>query len=179
MLNRFFGLLLVVFLVLSVAGVVFAQEKPGAEIKADKETKYGVGFQATFPAYGISGMMDINEMISAQGIVGFFGNLNTYAVRGLYRFQQKNFWDLYGYGMVGAWSYTGLKVSNGSKLEETTETVLGFGAGVGIEYDWRGWNSELPPLFWNLELGLGFANFDAVDYNFSTLLFGAGVHYRF
>lgn len=134
------------------------------------DTKYGVGFQGSFPAYGISGMMDINETISAQAIIGFFSHLKTYAARGLYRFRQEDNWNLYGYGMIGIWNYGAFGVS---------ETVVGFGAGAGIEYDWRAFDPDLPPLFWNIELGLGVANFDKVAYDFNTLLIGVGVHYRF
>jgi hypothetical protein len=153
----------------SILPLVTAAQMSG-EGNPPESTKYGVGFQGTWPAYGISGMMDINEEISAQAIVGFFGNLNTFAARGLYRFQNEDYWNLYGFGMVGAWSYS---------VGSLSETSPGFGLGGGISYDWRAFDPNLPPLFWNLELGIGFVNFDEVDYNFSTILFGAGVHYRF
>jgi len=137
--------------------------------------KYGVGFQGTFPASGLSGMMSLTDDISIQAIVGMFGNLRTFAGRGLYKFQEDEFWDLYGYGMIGVWSYRGLTFSNNRQ----TETVLGLGAGAGFQYDWRAYNPTLPPIAWNIELGIGFVDFDQVNYNFSTIMFGAGVHYRF
>jgi hypothetical protein len=153
------------------SSISFAQDRD--------DLKYGAGFQGSFPAYGLSGMMDINEQISVQAIIGFFGNLNTYAGRGLYRFKKEDQWELYGYGMVGAWSYDGVRVGTGPIFENYTETVLGFGAGAGIEYDWRALAPDLPPLFWNVELGIGVADFNEVDYNFNALLLGVGVHYRF
>lgn len=137
--------------------------------------KYGVGFQGSFPASGISGMMNVTDDIAAQAIVGFFGNLRTFAGRGLYKFQEEDYWDLYGYGMAGAWSYRGFAVNNNRQ----TETVLGLGAGAGFQYDWRAYNSDFPPIAWNIELGIGFVDFKEVNYNFSTIMFGAGVHYRF
>lgn len=136
---------------------------------AAEKTQYGLGFQATLPAYGISGMMDFSDKISGQLVLGPFGALKTYAVRGLYRFQRKNYWNIYGYGMVGAWSYT----------LDKTETAIGAGVGAGIEYDWRGIDPELPPLFWNFEIGIGFAGFDKSFYSYSAIAFGGGVHYRF
>lgn len=142
-------------------------------------TQYGVGFQATFPSYGLSGMMDITPTISAQGILGFFGSLKTYAVRGLYRFKRKDYWNLYGYGMIGAWSYTGRYYDYDRDWIDDTETTVGFGVGAGFEYDWRGWDAELPAIFWDFEIGLGFANFNTVGYDFSVLAIGGGVHYRF
>ena len=115
-------------------------------------------------------MMDVTDEITVQAIIGFFGNLKTYAGRALYKFQKEEYWDLYGYGMVGAWNYS---------FSTESETVLGLGLGAGIQYDWRTFNSELPPIFFNLELGLGFVDFKDIDYNFSTFMIGAGVHYRF
>ncbi len=159
-------------ILLSANSFVFGQEK---EAQLEK-TKYGVGAQFTFPAYGISGMLDINEIISAQGVIGIFGDLKTYAAKGLYKFKKTNYWNLYGYGIIGAWSYTGLETGG---LDEITETTLGFGGGVGFEYDLRVWDEEMPPIFWNIELGIGVASFDKVDHDFSTLAFGAGIHYRF
>lgn len=143
------------------------------------DLKWGVGFQSSFPAWGISGSMDINETITAQAIIGFFSGLKTYAGRGLYRFKKEQYWEIYGYGMLGLWSYDGVRFRSGVGLEDHTETVLGFGAGAGLEYDWRAFNPDLPPLFWNFELGVGFVEFDEVDYDFSALLIGVGVHYRF
>jgi len=157
----------------SIGGnVVFAEE--------NADTRYGVGFQSSWPAWGLSGMFDVNEDISVQGILGFIGDLKTYAGRGLYRFRKEDGWNAYGYGLIGAWSYTGIKFT-GYSFEETTETVMGFGAGVGIEYDWRNWmgNSDLPPIMWNVELGIASVSFDEVDYDFSTFMFGVGAHYRF
>lgn len=131
--------------------------------------RYGVGFQSTFPAWGLSGTMQITDEISGQLILGPFGILNTFAGRGLYSFQEEQYWNLYGYGMLGVWTYNYI----GSRRESS----LGIGAGAGIQYDWRAWNDELPPLFWNLELGLGFVNLD--HYNFNSVMLGTGVHYRF
>jgi hypothetical protein len=144
----------------------FSQDDPDVI----ERTKYGVGFQGSFPASGLSGMLDLTDEFTAQAIVGFFGNLNTFAGRGLYKFQREDFWNLYGYGMLGAWHYS---------IGSLSETVLGFGLGAGVEYDWRAFNSELPPIFFNLELGIGFVDFDKVPFNFSTLMIGAGLHYRF
>lgn len=161
--TKLLGWKMAVVIVMAAFTIVPAQDRD--------DLKFGVGFQSSFPAYGISGSMDVNENITAQAIIGFFGSLKTYAGRGLYRFKKEQHWEMYGYGMIGAWNYGFLGVS---------ETVLGFGAGAGLEYDWRAFNPDLPPLFWNIELGIGFVDFsDEVNYNFSTLLIGIGVYYRF
>ena len=172
--GKFHHWMITVILSFVIFNNVFAQDRD--------DLKWGVGFQGTFPGNGISGMMDINEQISVQAILGFWGNLNTYAGRGLYRFKKEDDWEIYGYGMIGAWSYDGVRVRTIGLLLEShshTETVIGFGAGAGIEYDWRALDPDLPPLFWNIELGIGIVDFNKVNYDFNTLIFGVGVHYRF
>ncbi len=151
-------------------------EQDEAEAAVVETYRYGAGFQGSFPASGLSGMMNITDDIAVQAILGFFGNLRTFAGRGLYKFQEEDFWDLYGYGMIGAWSYQGFAIGNNTRQRET---VLGLGAGAGFQYDWRAYNPEFPPISWNIELGIGFVDFNEVNYNFSTIMFGAGVHYRF
>lgn len=163
---------------LPIALSVFLLTSSLALAQKEEETKFGIGFQSAFPAWGISGMMDVSDEFSVQGILGAFGDLKTYAGRGIYRFEKKPNYNTYGYGMVGAWSYTGFEIGSGFQLKETTETVMGFGAGVGIEYDWRVFAPELPPIMWNLEIGLGSVKFGNVDFSFSTLMVGAGAHYR-
>ena len=164
----------VLLLVLVYCAAALAQQGTPAkssEVSEMQKPKYAVGFQGSFPAYGLSGKMDITDTFTGQAIIGIVGNLQTFAGRGIYNFKREPFWDAYGYGMIGAWRY--------SAWSNYSETVLGFGAGAGIEYDWRKFDDELPPIYWNMELGLGFANFNKVNYNFSTIMFGVGVHYRF
>ncbi len=160
----------VILLFLLVASVAFTEE--------EKETKFGIGFQGSFPAWGISGMMDVADNISVQGIVGLMGDLKMYAGKGIYKFRKEPYWNAYGYGTIGRWSYPGYKWEEWD-LVEITETTMGFGVGVGIEYDWRGWDPKLPPIFGNVEIGFGKVEFDEVDYDFSTLMWGGGLHYRF
>ncbi len=147
----------------------FGATNQPVEPTARSEFRYGVGFQSTFPAWGISGMMTINETMAAQAILGFLGNLNTIAGRGLYTFREEQHWDAYGYGMLGYWSYGAAGISR--------ESAIGFGVGAGFQYDWRAFDDGLPPIFWNLEVGLGVVNLD--NYNFSSMMFGTGLHYRF
>lgn len=149
--------------------LAIAQEEATIEVAEPEYFRYGAGFQSTFPAWGLSGMMAVTDEVDLQLILGPFGGLSTYAARGLYTFRDNDFWDLYGYGMLGVWNHSTLRVRN--------ETVLGFGVGGGIQYDWRVFNDELPPLFWNLELGFGRVNFDYYDFN--SVMLGTGVHYRF
>lgn len=157
---------------------LIAQEQKNA--KEQTKTKFGIGIQATFPVSGLSGMVDVSDKFALEGLLGVFGILKSYGGRILYRFKKETYWNAYGYGMVGAWSYPGYKISaDYLSLEKTRETVLGYGAGAGIEYNWKALNPNLPPLFFNLELGLGSVDFKEINYNVSAFMLGAGVHYRF
>jgi hypothetical protein len=141
-------------------------------------SRLGVGFQSSWPAYGLSGVYDVSDRITAQAVVGAFGSLTTLSGRGLYRFQTEEKYSMYGFGTVGIWrhSFRGLGTS-------ANETSPGVGGGAGIELDWRqildasGNGSGFPPLFSSIDLGFVAASFD--NYNFSGLVFGAGLHYRF
>jgi len=121
--------------------------------------------------YGLSGKYDVSDKITAQAIVGAwgYGNLTSYTGRGIYKFKQKDDYALYGFGSVTSWTW-----DNGFD----NESVFGFGAGAGVEYDIRGLNPELPPIYLNADLGLQVASFDRYG-GFSTLGLGLGVHYKF
>jgi len=175
--KRKWFILVAILLLLFVSSVALAQEKNEQE---KRETKFGVGMQACFPAWGISGMMDVGDNISAQGIFGIFGDLKTYAVRGIYRFRKESYWNVYGYGMIGGWSYTctlEIIYMGSVSTQKETDTAIGFGAGAGIGVDWRILSPKLPPIEWNLEIGL--ARVGLENYDFSTITFGTGLHYRF
>lgn len=141
------------------------EEAAAAELEP---SAFGVGFQSSWPSFGVSGTIDLNERFALQGVAGFFGRINMFAGRGLYRFSREELWSLYGYGSAGA-------VTHSFRTER--EVTVGLGAGVGLEYDWRAWQRKLPPIRWNLEIGLAYADFDFYDY--TGLTFGGGVQYRF
>ena len=121
--------------------------------------------------YGLSGKYDITDNLSAQAIVGLWGYTGLTSVTGRinYKFKEQNFYNLYGYGSVTAWSWS-------NSLYD--ETVFGFGAGVGAEYDIRGINRNFIPLFLSADLGLQVASFDHYG-GFAGLGLGLGVHYKF
>lgn len=93
-------LLLLLGLMLVPAQAASAQDAPPLR----HDLPYGVGFQSMVPAFGISGMYDFTPQVSGQAILGFFGGVQTYAGRALYRFDQQEAYDLFGFGGVGAWT---------------------------------------------------------------------------
>jgi len=135
--------------------------------------KYGVGMTSSWPIYGLSGTMQFNETITGEAVLGIFGALTSYGVRGWYRFDRNENYDFYGYGSLSILQHRYSRFGGG------TESVMGLGGGVGVEsslqkiFD----DEDFLPLFVNAELGLAFANFD--HYNFSSFVFGFGIRYRF
>lgn len=149
-----------------------------AQEGAEPNGRLGVGFQSSWPAYGLSGLYDVNERLTAQAVIGAFGSVTTISGRGLYHFQREEKYSLYGFGTVGIWRHSFRALGNSE-----SETSPGVGGGAGIELDWRGLldasgnGSGFPPLFSSIDLGFVAASFD--NYNFSGLVIGAGLHYRF
>ena len=101
--------------------------------------------------YGISGKYDVTDKVTAQAIFGAWGynNLTSITGRGIYKFKQKDYYDLYA-----------------------------FGAGAGMEYDIRGLDNTLPAIYLNADIGLQYANFSYYG-GFSGLGIGLGIHYKF
>ena len=162
------SILILVFILLLAQSSVLAQE----------EGKYKVGFMASFPSYGLSGIMKVNDKVSVQGILAPMGDLSNYSVRGLYKIEEEESWHTYGYGSIGLWTHTYTDYSNSYGGEDETESAVGIGAGVGIEYDWSIWYGEdFPPISSSIEIGFGSVGLD--NYNYSSISIGAATHYKF
>jgi hypothetical protein len=132
--------------------------------------RYGLGVTSSWPAYGVSGTLQLTDKITAEAVLGFFGTVSNFGGRGWYRFNRNVNYDLYGYAGASLYHW-------GNQLYD--ESVLGLGGGVGIEAGLATLlNDEtFPPIVVNAEVGMAFADFEY--YDFSSFVFGAGVHYRF
>ncbi len=121
--------------------------------------------------YGLSGKYDFTDKLTAQAIVGLWGYSGLTSVTGRinYKFIEKNYTNFYAYGSLSHWSWSNSLYS---------ESVFGFGAGAGAEYDIRGLDKSFIPLFISAELGLQVASFDYYG-SFGALGLGLGVHYKF
>ncbi|MEZ4417907.1 MAG: hypothetical protein R3E10_19280 [Gemmatimonadota bacterium] len=143
---------------------------------AAQDSPYSIGFQSSWPSYGLSGRYDASDQIQLQAVVGALGEVTNFSGRVNYDFQDKEKYDVYGYGAVGMWryAYSILGVSD-------AETTIGLGGGAGFEFDLQEAFSpdddSFPPLFWSLEAGFVLASFD--NYNWSPFVFGGGIHYHF
>ncbi len=136
------------------------------------ENKFRLGLQGTQFAAGLSGIIDFSSPWAVQGIVDF--GADAAAIRILNRFTQKEFWNAYGQGTLGFWNHDNRRSWGWSEDDYLKNHDDGFGAGVGIgiEYDWRGIESSLPPIGWNIELGASVVPAFYFD-------IGIGVHWMF
>lgn len=137
-----------------------------------KQKGFYAGIQSSSYAYGLSGKMDFTDKITGQAIIGFLGTINSYTARGLYKFKQDRFYDVYAFGALGLLTWDGHH-----SLRDRSESVISFGAGGGVEYDLRGLDSNFIPLFVNVELQATMASFDYYDFGYMAL--GLGFHYKF
>jgi fluoride ion exporter CrcB/FEX len=153
-------------------GVTAMDATAQAAADTTSSSRFAVGFQSSFPAFGVSAILDLGDQIAVQGVLGAFGTVSTFSGRGIYCFQQERAYNLYGFGTVGLWRWSGFGIS---------ENSVGVGGGGGIELDWRAIFSpedgSFPPLVSSIDIGFTAANFD--NYNFNALTIGAGLHYRF
>ena len=158
-----------------LTGLVLAASLGVTPMVMAEEGSIGVGYQFTWPASGISARYGLADEIDVQGVVGFFGIYNTYAARGLYRFDTE--YPTYAYGTLGLFTaedYVCRPFGTTTECGDETETTLGFGAGVGLEYQF-----EEIPVVWNIELGFHVIKFDELDevYNYTGMTVGFGGTY--
>ncbi|MCK5903579.1 MAG: outer membrane beta-barrel protein [Cocleimonas sp.] len=134
-----------------------------AMAKPSKEGQYSVGFQSSWPSYGLSTKYETSDVLTLQATLGALGTVTNLGGRVLYKFKKMPEYDLYGFGSVGVYNYSSGVID---------ESVFGFGGGVGMEYDL---SKELTV---NAELGMSIVNFDEYT-GYSTVGIGIGLHYWF
>lgn len=137
--------------------------------------KYGVGFQSTWPAWGLSGQMDINDKISGQLTFGSVDDTNVYSLRGLYNLKKSSepfAHNYYGFAAVGSETYSTVDLYGDTSRESTF--IFGFGAGV------EGAPFKNAPVWLSFEMSVSFASFDNYSGSYGPgLNMGIGAHYRF
>ena len=131
---------------------------------ADKGDTY-IGVQSN----GFSAKYDLNDKITAQALLGFWGDVSSYTGKLNYKFKKGDHYDLYGYGEAGMLVWSGDHYSS-------SESVPTFGGGAGGELDLRRFDPDFIPLFVNLEVGVSAASFD--NYAYSSFGWGLGIHYK-
>ncbi len=131
---------------------------------ADKGDVY-LGVQSN----GLSAKYDLSEKMTAQAILGFWGDVSSYTAKLNYKFKKGDHYDLYGYGDAG------MLVWDGNYYQKSESTAT-FGGGIGGELDLRKFDPEFIALFVNVEAGLSMASFE--NYSYSAFGWGLGIHYK-
>jgi hypothetical protein len=133
-----------------------------------------LGIQSSNPSDGLSVKMDITHKTAIQGIFDLTGERRSYSFRTIYRFKNRQFYNIYGFGEIGIWDW------DRAYHHKYQETALGFGVGGGVEYDLRGLDWDFWPIFISAELGIYKIDFDDTYYYYDDGLgLGLGLHYKF
>ncbi|CAA6800758.1 MAG: Unknown protein [uncultured Sulfurovum sp.] len=138
---------------------------------------------------GVSVKKDITDKYMGQVIVGGFGDIFAIHGRGLYKFSEEKYYNLYGYGGL-SYASTEEGTRFGAEKIEVKTTGYGVSVGAGLEYNIQAYNSNLPPIYFNMELGFAMMSADAeAKYNGETfsaaeadlggVAVNGGIHYRF
>ncbi|PDS25666.1 carbohydrate porin, partial [Flavobacterium branchiophilum] len=140
--------------------------------------RFGLGFQASFPAVGLSAKAEITAEHTAQAVVGILGPFSSYYGRYNYNFPEKNpsenvLYKPYLYAQAGYYVYDFdkyLGISTGLKQENS----LGYGLGAGLEWAYKPFSKDFK---FSSEIGYSKVNFEY--YHFKSITFGVGLHYYF
>ena len=136
--------------------------------QASDDSKFRLGLQGTHFVGGLSCVIDIADPWALQGVLDI--GADAFAFRVLNRFHQEQYWNAYLNATLGVWGDDHRYWRNHDHYYHDSD--IGVGVGIGVEYDWRGLAASLPPIGWNIELGVSvIPDFD--------LDVGIGVHWKF
>jgi len=134
----------------------------------DVKKTFGVGFQSSFPIYGLSAKYAVTDQSVIQATIAPFGSgvakINFYGARYIHRFTNESNENLNPYLFAGG----GLITYSG--LGTTSSNFFSYSAGGGIEYIVGG--------AVGLSVDLGYGKLGVTnDVGVSGVFFGAGIHY--
>ena len=136
------------------------------------DSKFRLGIQGTHFLSGLSGIVSLSDSWGVGGVIDF--SAEAVAFRVVNRFHERAYWNAYGEGTVALWKDNGPRSWKlwRDQYPDSYNRHVGAGVGLGLEYDWRGLSPSLPPLGWNIEVGVNVI--PEVD-----LALGVGVHWKF
>ena len=129
-----------------------------------------VGFEGGTLNYGLSMKLPASESAVWQLTANSGVGVNSFGGRYLSHFSEWNDARVYWYGGASIWTWGGNRVYG-------SETVIGVGAGFGLDYDLRKAGFEFP-IAVNSTIGssyVAFSNYSGLD----LINIGFGLHYRF
>jgi hypothetical protein len=144
--------------------------------KGFQKTRLGVGFQANFPAVGLSVKVDLAEHHSAQAVIGIFGPFSSYYGRYLYNFSEsgENFLvKPYLFVQAGLWK-NNIQSYGFAGYDYSGSSSFGYGIGAGLEFTYPKFTDKL-----KYSIEIAYSEVDLYSYNFNSITFGVGLHYYF
>jgi opacity protein-like surface antigen len=97
-------------------------------------------------------------------------------VRGMYRFSGDGEAEPYLYGGAGYWSIKEESIDfRNLQMVKRTTTFPSYTIGAGIEYA----HERIPNAAANVEIGFMSTGNNSLSFQFSTITYGAGLHYYF
>ena len=88
----------------------------------------GIGFQISYPFYGLSVIVAPEMDFSFQGMFGLLGKIKSYCGKVRYHIEESG---VYAYALIGAKEYETTNYIDGLS-EKKIETFFGYGIGFGI-----------------------------------------------
>ena len=130
----------------------------------------GIGFQISYPFYGLSVIVAPEMDFSFQGMFGLLGKIKSYCGKVRYHIEESG---VYAYALIGAKEYETTNYIDGLS-EKKIETFFGYGIGFGIEY-------LVPkiPIWYNVEVGYGNIKYNDPTSDSHAIMLGIGLHYYF
>lgn len=143
---------------------------------------FGIGGQLVYPGAGVSGRVNVGQHVSVQGIFSFIaiGNLSlsSLMIRGIYRFSgdEDNDPEPYLYAGAGYWNISEEFIDFWTLTTvKRTATFPSYSAGAGIEYV----HERIPNAAVSVEIGYMSTRNTSLNFQFSSITYGAGLHYYF
>ena len=130
---------------------------------------FGIGFQSSFPIYGLSAKYAISEQSVVQATIAPFGSgdfkLNFYGGRYIHRFKSDEALNPYLFAGAGLITFSGYGAT-------ASDNFVSYSAGGGVEYIVAG--------ALGLSADLGYGKFGVSQgEGISGIFLGVGIHYYF
>ena len=132
-----------------------------------------LGIQSIYPTDRVAVKLETSPKVSVQALFDFMGEEKSYSFRGIYKFRDNQFYNIYGFAEIGLWDW------DGGYHNSYKETAFGYGVGGGVEYDLRGLDRGFLPLFISAELNIYSIDFNDYYYDEDGLGLGFGLNYKF
>ncbi|HBT15486.1 MAG TPA: hypothetical protein DEB05_00855 [Firmicutes bacterium] len=127
--------------------------------------RLGGGLQCVYPEFGYSGIINLNKNSALQGMFVYTDYALVYGGKYIYRFMLRPTHNLYGYGMLGYFSF----------FTDSWELISSPGviSGLGLEFTTSDFITNLK---YNLEVGFSTVGAPGGPPG-PSIIYGGGIHF--